>query len=1205
MALTVSDFQAVANSTFFGTRDIAIAKDSTAKLGNFVFSAGKKKNMAVMAAFKEALENEYGALGTHAFDTILGARNQLNKSLRACDVKAALSKLQTLRETRFIDELSRQLDTSPKFRQLPDEMRKAIRREIADSPFADCDLTSCKTTGDMIRLATRRIEKSIAANGGLNKDVAHEFNGRTDTESAAKPNEAVGLRNLTSVLTKDATSIADQIKKGLVGSGMRINRSATNPILLEKLKTNGVEPGFIYRNDWSTADTHGFMANINSQESLAALDRLKAADPAFAKECEKPNKDGTPKSIRQQIMLAGRAHPAAMAAVSEFLLERAVSIALGTNDRNIGVPDCVLSLAQALKKQFSVEDLKLLDRGVSDPKNAAILREAKLELFGAIRDAVMGIRKGDAEYDASPVFKHFSERHIMKLDYNESERVFTKSAAHAGSFMRPERILASRKPVLGHIYRLQTANSADNISAGAVTEALANDLTRLAGIPSQELQIVRGQYSDGHPKLMLEAKFADGYQDMEAGFIKDGRIVPPKDDDGRPMNLESLGKYKAFFLLTADRDAVGKRGQNKGFAHGQFFAIDPGHSLEGNSKYLEVSDDFSFRDTYGKSSKPRFKNFSVFDDDTRFSKLQGLANLRDIANSGKFAKLFADYRAAFDPTEKGISDEEVALRTKIIADIAKKEKEFNESLSKLLRVGGMQLELYDALAENGAAMQEGGIETIANLEKLCSPTTWTSKHGQVPLKHLEVKPETRIPWRAGVDGDNIVYHCDKPIPDKAREILQNLAAENGARCEMDEFGTTRLILPKSVAEQFFAAFNEDKVAQLTHPKEHAMRNVGGDGLLEAVLYEPFEPGKPPQAPGAPLTSEQLPDQLDVEDATGYVVKLPKIHYEKMATTTCPGFHRPRSIGQLRAQMEARIRRGSEILRSLLSGNVSRFEASEQNISALTIALHIAALKKGEFMYRGSFSVEDPQGNIARWLDSSPDVYLRSSTHARPYQKLQVDGHLNMPRGYDVREGMGGLLNGMRTFHYFSLPDPNHINEVDKGSGPKRRLFLKCETFGIYWSTAQLHRKDMQKARSEGMHTRWARFGNVTESIAHMMSLFSSFFTPKDAPGIRKENMPPKLVNLIKSAEWELRANGFIKLAERSDLDAVLKGGGLKMFLDNLFAGIRELPDDRTDEAMTVLEPYLTAMDKEVTALAGSGESRMGNEILIDAKDFGV
>ena len=1196
MPLSINDFKTVAQSTFFGSRDITVDKKEHAKLGNLVFSAGKKANEATMKAFKAALENEYGVFGTHAFDTVVGARHQMKKSLRACDVKATLSQIETLKKNRFANELSRQLDTNPKFRELPEALRAKVRTAVADAPFKGCDVSKCKTPADMSRMAARRIDSAIREKRELDDDIV-PLAGRKKTETTAKANEPTGLRNLKTIFKKGTTSVEDRIKKGTLGTGMRVNRSNTNPVLLDKVKTNGVEPGFIFRNDWSKDDTHGFMADINSDESKQALETLKNQNPELKEACKG-------KSLREQIMLAGRAHPAAVAAASEYMLEKAVAVALGTNDKNEPVSDSVANLAKALKNYFGEWDLKSLDKRVSDPKNNEILKEAKTELFTDIRDAVMDVKTDDAEYAKSPVFKHFADRAIMKLDYNEGDRFWKGDSTKASTFRRPERILTTRKPILGSIYRFQTRQSADKISAGAVTEALANDLTRLAGVPAQELEIVRGEYSDGHPKIMLAAKFANGYKDMEDGMLQDGRAISPTNPDGtKGSEPEPLGKYKAFFLLTADRDGIGKRGQNKGFINGKFFAIDPGHSLEGNGKYLEVADDFSFKDTYGSSTKPRFNNFSVFDDDTRFSKLQGLVNLREINQSGAFDKLFDDYRKAFDPNEKGISDTEKALRTKITDDINKKQAEFKESLNKLLKVGGMQLELYDDLAKEGPAMQEGAIETIANLEKLTSPTTWVSKKGQVALKHLEVRPETRIPWRAGVEGNNLVYHCDKAIPEKAREILQGIATEHGATLETDAFGTTRLIMPRSAGPEFFAAFNEDKVAQLTHPKEHAIRQLGGDGTLEAVYYKPFEPAVDGKDPNPPLTAEQLPEFLDIEDDRGRVVHLPKIHYETMATTRCSGVHRPRSVEELRAQMEARIHRGNEIFRALQAGNVSRFEASEQNIAALTIALHVAALKKGEYMYRGSFSVEDQAGNIARWLDTNKDIYLRSSTHARPYQQMQVDGHLNMPRGFDVKEGMGGLLNGMRTFHYFSLPDPNHLQDAG-GSGPKRRLFLKCETYGIYWSTAHVHPNDKKAARSEGMHTRWAQFGDVCESIAHMASLFRSFSTSKTANGIRKENMPDTVKNTLKEAEVTLRANGFIQLAEGIKMEDVLKGGGIKMFVDNFMSGLRKLSDDRAMEAMNVIQPFMDRLDKELNNLKiNNDDDRMGNEIMIDEKDI--
>ena len=72
MSLSVESFRSLVNQTNFGNRDIVVSgegKNATARLGNYFFSQGKAANNATMKAFKEALEKEYGSLGTHAFDT--------------------------------------------------------------------------------------------------------------------------------------------------------------------------------------------------------------------------------------------------------------------------------------------------------------------------------------------------------------------------------------------------------------------------------------------------------------------------------------------------------------------------------------------------------------------------------------------------------------------------------------------------------------------------------------------------------------------------------------------------------------------------------------------------------------------------------------------------------------------------------------------------------------------------------------------------------------------------------------------------------------------------------------------------------------------------------------------------------------------------------------------------------------------------------
>ncbi|MBR4676210.1 MAG: hypothetical protein IKP00_17270 [Victivallales bacterium] len=1010
-----------------------------------------------------------------------------------------------------------------------------------------------------------------------------------ESQAESSGTEPTGLRNLKTTFGKGETSIADLVKRGLAGEGMRVNRSGTNPVILEKLKTNGVEPGFIYRNEWSQDDTRGLMADIESDASQRALDELREANLAFADKC-------AGKSLREQIMLAGRAHPAGIAAVAEFALQDAAQTLRSSGGRGVPSGYVFKALADGLKGQFSEQDIAKIADGTA---SKGIIKEAKLYLFSQIRDSVMNVGPEDDYHEMSPIFKHFSDRTIVKLDYNEGDKFSKGDSAHAGTFMRPERVAVGRK--MGQLYRFTSRQSADTISAGAVTEALANDLTRIAGVPSQELEIVRGEYSDGHPKLMLAAKFATGYKDLEAGLLKDGRVVKPQN---APTNfhMESLGKYKAFFLVTADRDGIGKRGQNKGFIGGKFFAIDPGHSLEGNGKYLQVSDDLSFKDTYGKSTKPRFNNFSVFDDDTFFSKLSGVVNLRDLAKSGVFKKTFDDYRAAFNPNEDGISDAEKALRTKIRADINAKEAEFNESLKKILDVSVNHLDLYDDLDDQPPAVRQGAVETIANLEKLTSSTTWVSKNGEVALNHLEVVPETRTPWRAALMGDKILYRTDKPISWETSQMLESIAKNCGATFETDELGVSRLVVPLNRAEQVFATFSEENVQKLTHPEEYQARKEGGEGIKEAKTWKPVPYVKPGADTRPLMDPATLPDEITF-DVDGRDYSFPKIHYQDLITTRS-SVHRPRDVDELRTLLAAQVRRGREVLGALQSGREFLFEPTHENVVALTHALHAAARRKGEYMYRGSFSVEDKHGCIARWLDRASGIYLRTSTHAKPYQQMTVDGHLNMPRGYDVPPGAGGLLNGMRTFHYFTIPDTDHLRDAG-GNGPKRRLFLKCETFGIFASTAHFHPFDKASAKGKNMETRGYQFGDIWESIRHGASLIRSLSTPKEAPGIRKENLTEAQKTAITKTVNALRALNLDEQAETLVANKVFDGAGIKTLFDNMGVIFETMmPEDAEKRAalVDILDDMLGDLESSPFSKSGDYDNRIGNEIMINAKD---
>ncbi len=1163
MGVTFERFVQLAQSTLFGTRDIIVNEQGgTARLGNIVFSSGSDANRATMKAFREAMSRRFGVFGEHAFDTVLGHRQQMQKPLRRRDVYRVVSKLSVLREKRFINELARQLDTSPKTQELSRETRIQVREIIKKSPLYQCDLKECGSPADIARMADKRIQMAIDSVKaqqalGLNIDTSSKAMGdRQQVDSEIPSDGATGLNNLNIIFKDSETSIEDLVKKGTLGVGMRINRSKTTPVLLDKLKSNGVEPGFIYKNDWSLDDTRGMLVDHTSQKSLETLNALKLKYPALAQKCA-----GLPE--REQIMLFGRLHPAAMSAVADFVIEK-----------SMGNPNS--SIYKAFCRQFpgnSPEEWQLtgFDR-------------IKRELFPQIRDRIMNVSPDDGVYKMSPIFKHFTDRHIVKLDYNESERVFTKKAASAGKFMRPERVKIGRK--MGQVYRLQTATTADKSSAGAVTEALANDLTRIAGVPSQELTIVRGQYSDGHPKLMLQAKFAEGYKDMENGYLRDGQIVPP---DGE--KVESLGRYKAFFLVTADRDAVGSRGQNKGFVKGRnnrpgtFFAIDPGHSLEGNSRFLEVDDNFSFKDTYGFSTKPRFKNFSVFDDDTRFAKFQGALDLRALQQSGKADQLFAQYRTAFTLNDDTLSPEERQLRVAINAAIDKKEAEFKDSLAKILKVADNQFKLYDDLATEGPAFQEKAIETIENLEKLTSPTTWVSPRGEVPLKHLAVIPETRVAWRAHVEGGNLVYHCDQPLSELAKTQLRIFAASANAQLEIDAEGCARLTIAKAGAEKAFTVFSEKNVASATHTEEAGARAMGGDGLAEARAAANAAANRPAQAPAPHFA---LPDTLEVHVGTD-TLRFHKKHYEAMLENT-PQAQRPRSLEELQDILAARIQRGRDIIRAALEGNGHRYAATPRNVACVTLALHAGTVKKGEYNERGSFSVADPDGRLYQWLDSCKELYLRTSTHAKAYHHQNVDGHMNMPRGLDVPEGMGGLMSGMRTLHYFTLPS---------AAGQQRRLFLKCETYGIYRST--ISKDEKESSRVPGMQTRGKRVGDTRESIKHCLSLFTVFTRRGAYAGNRKEDTPQVILNAVEDAQRTLRRAGMNDQA--TILGQNVKGGGIRYLLNNLITVLESVPDSA--QAREVAERLTDVIVEYANSgqRSGEAENRMGNEVMLEPEEI--
>ena len=365
--------------------------------------------------------------------------------------------------------------------------------------------------------------------------------------------------------------------------------------------------------------------------------------------------------------------------------------------------------------------------------------------------------------------------------------------------------------------------------------------------------------------------------------------------------------------------------------------------------------------------------------------------------------------------------------------------------------------------------------------------------------------------------------------------------------------------------------------------------------------------------GAPLTARRIqavkaavdahlsapPDKLDVT-VGGRTVTFEKWHYEGLVAAM-PEAERPRGLAgraqladMIRNTLANRIENGLKILQEVRAGMGFRHAASAANVADLTLALHAIGLSNGDKLPDGSFSVADPDGNLARWLDTSEDVYLRKSTHLEAYQKMTVDGHRNVLRGIDVPAGQNGLLAGMRTVHYGTIPDL----KTPDGNGPNRRLFLKCESYGCYHNP--LSKADEAAGLTPNMRPRQARDGDWSETIRHTFSYFETRGADPTAGGARKEHMTAGMKSAIERAVQDLKAGGRADLADTLTSRNVKKGGSALLF-DNLFKAIDAEPENAL--LRKVVNDLIAAAKADIGDKHGTAIARLGNEVMIDAEDL--
>lgn len=484
-------------------------------------------------------------------------------------------------------------------------------------------------------------------------------------------------------------------------------------------------------------------------------------------------------------------------------------------------------------------------------------------------------------------------------------------------------------------------NTPTSVNADAIVESLSTKLAAIRGFTSQEIDTIEGTYKNGAPKVVTAVTWMPGCRDLSdklaggkdnytsvivawdkhdvpykvatihdkeytirakgkdkngtiTGYEKvdqNGKVTPATLADYQAGKLISndaisgLGESLLSFIAMADRDGMGKMGQNKailplknpqGNMTHQFFGIDFGKSYKGPNPIVNsLNDDFSFDNPEG--IRERFVNYSALYDNPLREKMKGiylLAALRGKLSDEEKEKIAAEYQAGNDPifAEKlrqypasvGGKDSDIKLiaaEKRKYLDLANDPKntaqrdeylQYADRLDQILTISQKTDNAILKTFNKRMHLTPTQIDLLDNIEKLTANQAHTlSPDNQVHLNHIRVERADRTQWQLqkNIDGTfNLVCENKDNLPAIAQRLSkikdENLskilakAAESEGKLSIKNLSVDEInTLSKELTEQ--------KVAQ-THQLPYrsvATRNHFHESLRQADA--PKAPQKPP------------------------------------------------------------------------------------------------------------------------------------------------------------------------------------------------------------------------------------------------------------------------------------------------------------------------------------------------------------------------
>ncbi|MCK9240303.1 hypothetical protein [Desulfocurvus sp.] len=302
----------------------------------------------------------------------------------------------------------------------------------------------------------------------------------------------------------------------------------------------------------------------------------------------------------------------------------------------------------------------------------------------------------------------------------------------------------------------------------------------------------------------------------------------------------------------------------------------------------------------------------------------------------------------------------------------------------------------------------------------------------------------------------------------------------------------------------------------------------------------------------------------------------------------PRDQRDQAVRDMPRLLQERVERGHSLWAGIRDGS-GHGPATAENIRDLTTFLMAKAQEKGARFSEGAFSIEDPGHRLRDFLDSSPEVYQRPSSHIDGFQSDPGGGH----RGIDMLDGPT-LPYGKATVLYGAM------NAGTEGLPGNDRLFLKMEEHGCRLSSGSVRRDP------GGPADRPMRFlRDLRQTLGHAMGFFRTLLRGlsggrlfPNAPDSRKERIPTGISRQYKALTETLTRAG------RDDLAALLRAGnpaaksqGLRTMLANLDAVLAQ------DSLGGAERADAKALRDSIASRYDHLDVRIGDEVILDQAEL--